>query len=322
MSKSFLVRHKPLIKLFSVLLSLSIIFTGGTLNAFAETQKPDYSNLIVKELEEYRTEYSKTYLRNDGKLETIVSASPLHYKYFGLYTDIDNTLELDEKDGVYKNKDAPFSVELPQNTNNKKEVVVSKDGYTVSLKLVGAKGVNSKKQEKVKATKEERKTMSAKEILSEDVVSVDKIEYSEIYDNTTIEYEVDSASLKENIILNKAPKKAVSYTYQIRAEGMQIEKRDNGSIWFYPEDDEEKVNPIFYIPIPFMYDSNDEYSYDIETNLEIKNKKATLTYTPSFEWLTDSTRAYPMTVTYILPKKKEMPFLASKISLKLVNRLG
>ena len=257
MLKSLLVRHKPLFKLFSVLLCISILFTGGTLNAFAETQKPDYSNLIVEELEQYRTEYSKTYLRNDGSLEAVVSAAPLHFKELGAWVDYDNTLELDEDEGIYKNKKAPFSVELPDSTNNNKKITITKDGFTVELNLVGAKGVKSKKQEKVKASKEERKTMTAQQVLSEDVVSVDKVEYTNIYDNTTIEYEVDSAFLKENIILNKAPKKAVSYTYQIRAEGMQIEKRDNGSIWFYPEEDAEKQNPIFYIPISFMYDSND-----------------------------------------------------------------
>lgn len=278
------------------MLSISIIFTGGSVTALAQTQKPDYSNLIVEELEQYRTEYSKTYLRNDGSLEAVVSASPLHFKELGAWVDYDNTLELDEDEGIYKNKKAPFSVELPDSTNNNKKITITKDGFTVELKLLGAKGVKAKKSEKVKATKAERKTMSAKEILNEDVTNLDKIEYAEIYDNTTVEYEVDSKSVKENIILNNSPKKAVSYTYQIRAEGMQIEKRTNGSIWFYPEEDAEKQNPIFYIPIPFMYDSNDEYSYDIETNLEIKNKKATLTYTPSFEWLTDSNRAYPVTV--------------------------
>ena len=83
MLKSLLVRHKPLFKLLSALLCISILFTGGTFDAFATVQKPDYSNLIVEELEKYRTEYSKTYLRNDGSLEAVVSASPLHFKELG-----------------------------------------------------------------------------------------------------------------------------------------------------------------------------------------------------------------------------------------------
>ena len=69
MLKSLLIRHKPLFKLFSVLLCISIIFTGGTLNAFAQTQKPDYTNLIVEELEQYKKSLIYEYVT--GKKEVI-----------------------------------------------------------------------------------------------------------------------------------------------------------------------------------------------------------------------------------------------------------
>ena len=50
------------------------------------------------------------------------------------------------------------------------------------------------------------------------------------------------------------------------------------------------------MPAPYMFDSNDECSYDIITTLESKNGKYVLTYKPSYEWLKAKERAYPVTV--------------------------
>jgi len=50
------------------------------------------------------------------------------------------------------------------------------------------------------------------------------------------------------------------------------------------------------MPAPHMFDSNDVYSYDIETTLENKKGKYILTYKPDYEWLKSKERAYPVTL--------------------------
>ncbi len=96
--------------------SAPIFLLARGITAGAENPTDDYIS-IVKELTEYRTATSKTYLRSDGKLESIITANPIHYQPDGSDTweEIDQTLSLKTVDGeaVYENQSAPFTVQLP-----------------------------------------------------------------------------------------------------------------------------------------------------------------------------------------------------------------
>ena len=275
---------------------IAIVLIVGTiissyLPVLADSNLPSSINFIIKELENYRTEYSKTYERNDGKIETVVSTTPLHYKTLGGFKEYDNTLVL--KDGCYQNKDAPINIKLPENLDGNKEVSVTNEDFSISLKLIGAKNTKAKKQNKAKSNTA-REQQTAQEVLSENVTLTDSAVYENVLDNTNIAYDVNVNSLKESIILQQAPKKQVSYKYQIKAKNLKAVLNKNGSVCFY--DKQNKEDLIFFIPAPFMFDNRGEYSGEVETKLEVKNNKTTLTYIPNYEWLTDLTREYPVTV--------------------------
>ena len=60
----------------------------ATLNAINEST---WSDKIVSELNSQRTEFSKTYLLEDGSYYTVTSASPIHQLRDGIWIDIDET---------------------------------------------------------------------------------------------------------------------------------------------------------------------------------------------------------------------------------------
>ena len=124
--------------LLSVLLLFSCLPLGMT--AGAENPTDDYIS-IVKELTEYRTATSKTYLRSDGKLESIITANPIHYKPDGSDTweEIDQTLSLKTVDGeaVYENSSAPFTVQLQEQVQEDSTVVISHGSHALTIEFMG-----------------------------------------------------------------------------------------------------------------------------------------------------------------------------------------
>lgn len=115
--------------------------------------------------------------------------------------------------------------------------------------------------------------------------------FESVEKDTDIQYIVTPTGLKENIVLNKKPLSAVSYTYTISADGLTGVLNGDNSIDF--KDNSGEV--IFTLPAPFMYDTNHEISYDVAVDFS-GSGPYTMTYTPSYEWLSDSKRNYPVTV--------------------------
>ena len=76
------------------------------------------------------------------------------------------------------------------------------------------------------------------------------MEYNDIYDNTNVRYDINPTSVKESVIITKAPNKKVSYSYNIKADGLMAELNDDGSISFYEKTDTKKQNAVFVMPAP------------------------------------------------------------------------
>ena len=133
-TKHLVLKHKIPLKFISLTLVLALLFTslplGGMVASAAEVNDENTIITVEKELTEYRTEYSKTYLMSNGTLESVISANPMHYKNdSGNWVDIDSTLVLEEtEDGeVYKNKAGGYAVSFP--TKNE-------SGYSVTSELL------------------------------------------------------------------------------------------------------------------------------------------------------------------------------------------
>ena len=214
------------------------------------------------------------------------------------------TLETNENEKgekVLKNKRGPFDVEFPEELQNGSEVKIKKDENEISIKLLDTKKSKAqnnkdKKEKAEKLTKAQRKRMTAGELFEVDNNQNSALEYSEIFSYTDIRYDVTPNEVKESIVLQKAPNKNTTYSYEIIANGLTAVLNEDNSIDFYKGAKAEEAVPVFSMPAPYMFDSIGEYSYDILTTLENKKGKYILTYKPNYEWLKAKERVYPVTV--------------------------
>ena len=98
---------KKMKKSLSVILSISILLQGLSLNAFGESDErfEEVTNelitndsrsdeaVLLEELPEYRTENSKRFLMSDNSIKAVVYSEPVHYEENEEYIDIDTTLK-------------------------------------------------------------------------------------------------------------------------------------------------------------------------------------------------------------------------------------
>ena len=105
-------------------------------------------------------------------------------------------------------------------------------------------------------------------------------------------YTVHSDRVKEEIVLRE-PTAITSYRTRIEAAGLTPVLQEDQSVEFASPDGEV----IFDVPAPFMFDANGAYSEEIVVRLEqIDANTCELIYIPSYEWLHDATRVYPVTI--------------------------
>ena len=285
----------------SVLSMLICLIPQGAINPFPEANAEASASAgepgIVREIVGKRTENSKTFLREDGSYLELVSFAPVHYQDEKQeWQDIDNTLSEQTENGqtVIANQAAGYRVEFPTGLSAESTVTMKKDEHALSFRLLEAKG-RVKNQLKNPKSARVRKTDSPGELLEFEKKST-AVVYPNVQDGTTIRYDVLSNQLKESIILTKKPGKAVSYTYEVTAEGMLAQLHEDGSVDFVSEDTEESV---FHMPAPFMSDSASipVCSDAVEVALESSGRGIyRLTYTPDPDWLSDADRAYPVTI--------------------------
>lgn len=301
-------RHGSKEKLFLRFVSLALVFSliiasvpgGATVSkAKAKSASSEDSEevYVVKEMEEYRDQNSKTYLKSDGSMTQIVSTDILHYEENGEWKEIDNTLTATEDETGYTNTAGDISVTLPDELSDNGEVTISDDDYSVSFSPVGviSSGSGKIKNPAKKSDKSKYKDMTAAEITNESGKS-GSITYADAYENSDIRYDVQANGLKESIILDKKPNKHLKYTYTITSPKLSVELLEDNTIEFYKGSDDDR-QVIFTMPAPYMFDSENATSYDIAVELEKTSEGVyTLTYTPDTDWLRDKTRVFPVTI--------------------------
>ena len=253
---------------------------------------------ILYELEEMRDSHTKVFRKRNGNHIAYISSSPIHYQDGEIWTDIDNTLVEDASGDVYTNQANDFTVQLPRKMDEQTPVSISKDGYTVSFILLGnpaeSKANKNAAQVKRAAIKEEEKQPIAQYAENPNLRS--NIEYKGIYEDTDLRFQVKPDGLKEEFIVHKKPRESVTYSYAVSCDGLAPSLQEDGCILFYKEDSRDIQ---FTMPAPVMYDASKEpvYSDDIEVSLSQKaDGEYLLELTPSFSWLTEKDRKYPVTV--------------------------
>lgn len=295
-------KKKIMLRTVAVTLVCAMLFTMLPTDCFRFSAKAEEETepvYVVKELEEYRTETAKTYLKSDGSMTQIVSADPLHYEQDGVWQEIDNTLRPVERDGetCLENTGAAFKATLPETMEQDSAVTVEKDGYSVSVSPVSVvKSASGKvKNNEKKASEKQKKTMTAAELAGETALC-GSVEYADVFENTDVVYDVVPSGVKESLVLDKKPNKHLQYSYTVTAGGLRADLLEDQSIEFYTgEGDAREV--VFTMPAPYMFDRENAQSHAITVELrETGDGVYTLTYTPSSDWLRAKERAYPVTI--------------------------
>ena len=186
------------------------------------------------ELEEERTEFSKTFDNLDGTLSTEITQVPQHFmNEQGQWKDIQNNL-VSNNNGGYANKENKFSVEFDEKINNESTgLKLKEDEYELNLQLTNL--VNESEESLQPST---------------GIVEDNQITYSEIFDEISATYTVGENFIKEDIIIDNPPKNGLpeKFTYTLDLNGLTYEEIDN-KIYLY---DAITSEPIFMIEAPFM----------------------------------------------------------------------
>ena len=180
-------KKKIMLRTVAVTLVCAMLFAMLPTDCFrfpAKAEEETEPVYVVKELEEYRTETAKTYLKSDGSMTQIVSADPLHYEQDGVWQEIDNTLRPVERDGetCLENIGAAFKATLPETMEQDSAVTVEKDGYSVSVSPVSVvESASGKvKNNGKKASEKQKKTMTAAE-LAGGTALCGSVEYADVF---------------------------------------------------------------------------------------------------------------------------------------------
>ena len=298
-----------LTKILSVFLSVILIIGIVPMQVFAIGTKEiseivhestDIENdevEILYEVEESRDKYTKVYKKSDGTYTAMVSLEPLHFMQDGKWTDIDNTLISAEKNGksVLTNKNGIIDVFFPEMLSDKTEISIENDGYSLSFVLQDIKESEVEISENTEAFSS---TESSNQQIGEDIkTQSESAVYENVMRETDIEYSVSSDKIKENIIINKPSAVNDRYDFNISAKGLSGVIGNDNSVSFFNNEGEK----IFYIPAPFMKDSTNSFSLNIDIELtDSGNGEYVLTYLPDTQWLKSDDRVYPIVIDPII----------------------
>ena len=315
--------QKPFFRICSLLLTVILLVNMLPMSIFAEefqeaqaaaaaeeaTKVTDAK--IVAEVEEKRTEYSKQFKLDNGLFVAAVYAEPVHYLEDGQWVEIDNTLKA-ASDGTYSNTAGVWDVSLPSELTGKTPITITKDGYTLSFQMAGELNSTGQLQTAdlslesagntfsvsgTKTTKGEIKTIdfaSAKESAEHEEFVLEKntsqILYDDVYENTDVQYDLQGNRVKESIIIDSYSSDLRGYRYILKTDQMVPVLNEDGSIHLY--DKEENI--VMTMPAPYLIDAKEQFSYDIQVNLDGNEGVYTLSYLLPTQWLAAEDRAWPV----------------------------
>lgn len=222
----------------------------------------------IEEIEYLRTPDSKTYLKENGLLETDVYGEIIHYLENGVYKEIDNTLEL--VNNTYVNKANSYLFSLPKVLDNNKKISLKYKDKEIKL-YYDYSNIQGILQNSISRNKTNLK---------------DEISY-QISNNEKLQYILKQNSIKENIILNSYIEN-YSYSYFIDTS-LRLERIGN-EIHFF-----DGLEEVFVMNEYYMFDANKQESNDIDFDIEVIDSDTyKITVTPSDAFLSMAT--YPVVI--------------------------
>lgn len=115
------------------------------------------------------------------------------------------------------------------------------------------------------------------------------LEYADVINGADIRYENYANTIKESIIISESQGEYV-YSFCMETEGLTPSLQEDGSIFLISTDG----NVPYRIPAPYMFDSNDQYSFDAYYTLAPNEDEWILTVTADAEWINAKERVFPV----------------------------
>lgn len=245
-------------------------------------QQSDESPHPLYEIPEKRENNVKHFRMSDGSFQAATYQSNVHYLLNGEWKDIDNRFvsASDSEIGeVYENKSNSVKIKFAKKSKNNNLIKLQKDKYKLKFSLLGdvVKNIPAKTSE----TADDNNPATVEKTLS-------SVMYNGIFDGVDIEYVTAGDTLKENIIINNKLEN-YSFSYEIKTSNLTLALENNALCAI----DGDKV--IFYVPAPFMYDADGEYSENVSYSLsQQSDNKYIFTVTADADWV--NTHKLPVTV--------------------------
>lgn len=245
-----------------------------------------------------RAEFTK-HFSNGENLNTAIS-----YPYAvhernekGEWVDIDNTLYL--KGHRYKNSAKEFSVSFANPENiipNEPTISINTLGEILEWTVYDLYGKSSD-EDGIKACVYDE----TKEKLTDDFRNaVSKIFSSIVYknylsDGIDLEYVIQPYKVKENIIINNKTK-FQGYSIKTNSKALiPVLTNENVVEWY------NEKGKLYYISnVPYMYDANNEISYDIDLSIKEMDDSFSISFRPNSDWLNSEERVYPIVIDPVI----------------------
>ncbi len=297
------------------------LFTNGSISDELTVQE-EMTSKIVREATEFREEYAKYFICEDGSYVVATYSEPVHYKENKQWKEIDNTLKLnadvksDSGKAMFTPKAGLIDVKIPQNFENGQKVSTTNKGYTISFGANHDKIIyqnkptavvkdtsdlsSSKMTDNAVVAKKSTATISNESEITafnNDAMTVENqtgaVVYEDVFGKADLEYVVTTNSIKENIVVNEKQNKYI-YSFDMDfGELVPVVNEDNSIRLVEPEDTEETV---FYIESPYIYDANGIKSEDIDMSLIEKDGMYVMTLQANAEWINSAERAFPVII--------------------------
>ena len=264
------------------------------------------ADIDPEEVVAHRTKYTKEFNLGGGLFMAAVYPDAVHYETADGWKEIDNTLKL-STDGSYGNTAGDWQVSFPDQLSAVEGVTVTKDGYTLSFTMAGeirgsglsvASATENATLQGMTASKAvpqqvdisaQRKAAQFAQMVPEKLYS--RLQYKNVFPNTDIIYDLESNRVKESIVLEAYNANLQGYRYTLNLGSMIPVLEESGQILFY---DSARKNIVMVMPAPYLMDSGEGFTEDIQVQLTGKGSTYTLTYLLPQQWLAAEERQWPV----------------------------
>ena len=268
------------------------------------TGKIHNSHKYVYEDKSRRMTDVRTYRKENGKLEAVITGAPVNYynRAEKRYRQIDNTLERrgntrNSMDFIgYENRYNSFKVRFAETTASSDMMRVEKDGYEIYFKLLTHDLLISDGNIYNRGFREVQATIG--QSANDNLTS--KVKYADLYDGIDFDYEIRPDSIKEDITV-KSRRDNYTFAFKVFTNGLDIRLSEDGKeIRFIASvslEDTSEGDTVFTMPAAFMYDKANNKSENIIYAVDyINTGEFLIKVIPDSNWLNSEERNFPVVI--------------------------